>query len=110
MRSLWIAAISAVLLIASCAGAQTAAYEATYADEQLLCVDIAASREDADRCRDQVRARWCSDGKPLNEAGACVYVPGPEAAAMVAGSLLDAPSEVNTWSPDALGDAGKADR
>jgi hypothetical protein len=63
--------------VAACSGsAATIVNEgnvAAYAAEQIQCVTLAATRGQADSCRDQIKENWCAPGRPLAEAGACSY-------------------------------------
>lgn len=71
-------ALLALLGSYGCSGATAATVTsegnvATYAAQQIECVTLAATRGQADSCRDQIREVWCSPGAPLAEAGACSY-------------------------------------
>ena len=52
------------VIMTACSSPQAKAREAaaTYAADQLACVDNAMSRVDADACRAKVRAEWSKDG------------------------------------------------
>lgn len=63
MRSfLWIGVVIVALRIVACSilgcAAAPQAAEASYAAEQLRCVDAAETRAEADACREKVRERW----------------------------------------------------
>jgi len=72
-------ALALLAFLASCLGCSgsqtTTLYNegnvAAYAAEQIECVQLAATRGQADSCRDAIKENWCSPGRPLAEAGAC---------------------------------------
>lgn len=66
----------ALLLLAGCSGgaASIAVLQgevATYEAQQIQCVTLAATKGQADECRNMVKRTWCGDGGALREAGAC---------------------------------------
>jgi hypothetical protein len=67
-----------LLLVAGCgAGTPTPLEQAEVADygsAQVVCVQVAGTKSDADRCRDAVKRFWCADGGALHVAGACNYL------------------------------------
>jgi hypothetical protein len=70
--------IACVVILGCGAGTPTPLEQAEIADygsAQLMCVQVAKSASDADGCRNAVKAYWCGDGGPLQQAGACFYRP-----------------------------------
>lgn len=74
-----------LVAVAGCVSAATITAEQTavaaYGAEQIQCVELAATRGQADECRARVRATYCGPGGVLAEAGACdggQYLTAPE--------------------------------
>jgi hypothetical protein len=65
----------ALCLTAACSSATQGELQqvaiASYAGQQLSCVQLATTKAQADVCRAVVWAHYCSDGGILGEAGVC---------------------------------------
>lgn len=48
--------------VLNCCSAPSGRVAAEYASEQMLCIEKAATREEADRCRDAVKAKYRDAG------------------------------------------------
>jgi hypothetical protein len=73
-----LSALAVAALVMACGGAEqgptqvaTQAEVIAYGAEQQECVALAATKQQADDCIAEVRARWCGTGGQLALRGAC---------------------------------------